>query len=104
MGHARAQKEHASYINDVPYGLTPRRGRHLSGQELDGGLAPWDLVALRFDGLPMVVVPPFACRRGKSPECMGGGRERAAPHPMLACKALSMYYLIHQFSSLHLEL
>jgi hypothetical protein len=31
----------------------PLCGRPLSGHEYDGGLAPWVLAALRFDGLPV---------------------------------------------------
>ena len=41
----------APSITDVPYGNAPTRGRPVSGQDWNGGPAPYGLAALRFDGL-----------------------------------------------------
>ena len=47
-------------ITVVSSGNAQTRGRLVSGQDGNGGLAPFGLAALRFDGLPGISVPALA--------------------------------------------
>ena len=60
-------------ITVVPSGNAPMRERPVSGQDGNGGLAPYGPAALRFDGLHGLSVPALAGGRGNYSACVMRG-------------------------------